>query len=99
MNELIISKDYWLSSELSIARFYGGIKINGRQYDILPPHDDLVCREIKDAYQFFGRQQIIDFLNKKMSIKEIKLLMIDERKNRKAKSETKKAVHKERSLF
>lgn len=83
MTELIILKIYWLSSELSIARFYGGIKINGQQYDIVPPYDDLVRSDIKDIYQFFGRNQLMDFFSKKLSITQIRLLMLDERKLRK----------------
>ena len=85
MTELIILKIYWLSSELSIARFYGGIKINGQQYDIVPPYDDLVRSDIKDIYQFFGRNQLMDFFSKKLSITQIRLLMMDERKNRNKK--------------
>ena len=85
MASLIITKKFWLSSELSLARFYGGIKINGHQYDIMPPSDDLVRSDIKDIYQFFGKEQLMDFFSKKLSINQIRLLMMDERKNRSKK--------------
>ena len=88
MNELdliFIPKSYWISSELSIARFQGGIIINGQQYDIVPPYDDLVRSDIKDLYQFFGRTQLSDFAKNKLSINQIRLLMLDERKNKKNK--------------
>ncbi len=34
--------DSWIHSQLSIARFYGGIKLQGREYIIDPKTQDLV---------------------------------------------------------
>lgn len=33
MKDRILYKD-WINSQLSIARFYGGIKINGKSYSL-----------------------------------------------------------------
>lgn len=37
-----IPYDAWIFSELSIARYYGGIKLQGREYIIDPKTQDLV---------------------------------------------------------
>lgn len=39
-----IAPIYWRNSQLSIARHYGGIKINGR-YFYLDPESDFLIRE------------------------------------------------------
>ena len=33
-------------SQLSIARFYGGIKYNGRMYSYIPPTDELIRDDV-----------------------------------------------------
>lgn len=32
---ILIEEGYWMNSQLSIARFYGGIKFNGKEYKIV----------------------------------------------------------------
>lgn len=45
MNEpLIMTEEYWANSQLSIARYYGGINFNGKRYLI-------VNKEGKDVWQ------------------------------------------------
>lgn len=51
MNAILIHPDYWRNSQLSIARFYGGINIEGTLYLIDKPSDYLV-RE--DFVKFVG---------------------------------------------
>lgn len=46
----------WRNSQLSIARFYGGCKIQGQHYTIDPETDDLVRedvyrRELRDRHK------------------------------------------------
>lgn len=43
--EIVIPKEVWINSYLSIARYYGGIRINGEEYSIVPPDGDLVARK------------------------------------------------------
>lgn len=35
MNAIIITEEYWANSQFSIARYYGGIRINGKEYKIV----------------------------------------------------------------
>ena len=39
----------WRTSQLSIARHYGGIVYNGKRYDICPLTDDLVREDVLRA--------------------------------------------------
>ena len=32
---IIIKKEYWENSQLSIAKYYGGLKFNGKEYKIV----------------------------------------------------------------
>ena len=32
---IIIEKEYWENSQLSIAKYYGGLKFNGKEYKIV----------------------------------------------------------------
>lgn len=35
MNSVIIMEQYWANSHFSIARYYGGVKIDGHEYKIV----------------------------------------------------------------
>lgn len=41
-----IAGDYWRNSHLSIARFYGAIRINGKRYVLDRATDELVREDI-----------------------------------------------------
>jgi len=49
-----IAGDYWRNSQLSIARFYGAIIINGKRYVLDRATDELV-RE--DIYKKAGKEE------------------------------------------
>lgn len=51
MNAILIHPDYWRNSQLSIARFYGAIDINGTLY-LLDGKTDYLVR--KDFARFIG---------------------------------------------
>jgi hypothetical protein len=38
----------WISSQLSIARFYGGMTLNGKEYFVEPETNDLVASSQKN---------------------------------------------------
>lgn len=35
MSAIIMEEGYWANSYLSVARYYGGIKVNGKEYKIV----------------------------------------------------------------
>lgn len=73
MTTLLMERDYWMNTQLSIARHYGGIKIEGRRYIIVDKHGidlwhtsigqgepaDLILETIQKAYKKLGRDEII----------------------------------------
>jgi hypothetical protein len=53
---------------LSIARFYGGIRLNGVEYKVIPQTFDLVRKEWIPVYNAVGREKMIEFLKSKTHI-------------------------------
>ena len=47
MSAVIIAEEYWANSPLSIARYYGGIKVNGDEYKIVNK-DGITLEELSD---------------------------------------------------
>lgn len=43
-----ISYQAWINSQLSVARFYGGMILNGKEYFVEPGTNDLVVKSSKN---------------------------------------------------
>ena len=71
---IIIDKDVWLNSQLSIARYYGGININGRAYMVVPPLNDLVRADYARAYRKLGKKKLQECIDKGMHLIDINKL-------------------------
>lgn len=85
---ILIPYDYWINSQLSIARHYGGIKINGKQYIIMGQTLDLVRNDWAGVYNRLGRGKLLELLEKGTTLKEAKEFIKNE-KARQEKSEVK----------
>lgn len=44
---IIMAEDYWMNTQLSVARFYGGINFNKKEYSIVNK-DGITLRELSD---------------------------------------------------
>lgn len=62
MNAILMTKEVWLNSQFSIARFYGGIHINGIRYIIMGSEQDLVNNDFAKYYHKLGRDRFIQVL-------------------------------------
>lgn len=62
MNAILMTKEVWLNSQFSIARFYGGIHINGTRYIIMGSEQDLVDDRFAKYYNKLGREKFIQIL-------------------------------------
>ena len=62
MTPILIEEGYWMNSQLSVARFYGGIKFNGKEYVIVPPENDLILVDWVQVYKSFGRDRTIELI-------------------------------------
>ena len=58
----MITKGFWLECQFSIARFYGGIRINGTRYIIMGSEQDLVDDRFAKYYNKLGREKFIQIL-------------------------------------
>lgn len=47
MSAIIMTENYWANTHLSIARYYGGIKLNGDEYKIVNK-DGITLEELSD---------------------------------------------------
>lgn len=71
----VIEKDVWLNSQLSIARFYGGIKIDGKEYNVVSPSGDLVRKDYLPLYKKLGRDKLLKYIAQGLSAKDIRTLL------------------------
>lgn len=69
---ILIEEGYWMNSQLSVARFFGGMKINGEQYIIVPPKNDMIQSKWAKVYRKLGREKFIEVIKKKISLEEAK---------------------------
>lgn len=72
MTPIIIEEGYWMNSQLSVARFYGGIKFNGEEYVIVPPKNDLLLTKWVPVYKKLGRERTIGLIKNGTSLKVAK---------------------------
>ena len=61
-----------MNSQLSIARFYGGIRFNGEEYVIVPPKNDLLLKVWVPVYKKLGRERTIGLIKNDTSLKVAK---------------------------
>lgn len=62
MSAIMMVKEFWLNSQFSIARFYGGIRINETRYIIMGSEQDLVDDKFAKYYHKLGRDRFIQVL-------------------------------------
>ena len=62
MSAIMMAKEFWLNSQFSIARFYGGISINETRYIIMGSEQDLVDDKFAKYYHKLGRDRFIQVL-------------------------------------
>lgn len=62
MSAIMMTKEFWLNSQFSIARFYGGIHINGTRYIIMGSEQDLVDNGFAKYYNKLGREKFMQIL-------------------------------------
>lgn len=71
MNTLVMTEEFWMNSMLSVARFSGGINVNGKLYILDSTTKDLIRKDFLKAYQKIGRNKVIEMLKEGKSKEEI----------------------------
>lgn len=62
MNAILMTKEVWMNSQFSIARFSGGIYINGKLYIVIGSEEDLVNNDFAKYYYKLGRDRFLQVL-------------------------------------
>ena len=59
---VMMTKEYWMASQLSVARFYGGCRAFGHHYTIIPQSKDLLRDDFIEFFTKLGRGRFIQML-------------------------------------
>ena len=68
---ILITREFWLNSQLSIARIYGGIKLNGKEYVV--EDTDLILKSWLPVYKTLGRDKTIGLIKNGTTLDVAKL--------------------------
>jgi hypothetical protein len=77
---IVIEREAWINSQLSIARFTGGVALNGKEYYLVMGYDDLVCEDWVLVYANLGREKTIELLKNDTPLREAKKLLKERQK-------------------
>ena len=69
---VVIPKNVWLSSQLSIARYYGGCTVDGHQYTVVSGSEDLVRNDWLPIYRRVGPKKTSELAARGLTPKEAK---------------------------
>lgn len=72
---ILIEEGYWMNSQMSVARFFGGIKFNGEEYIIVPPKNDLLLKDWVTVYKKLGRERTIGLIKNGTSLEVAKQML------------------------
>lgn len=75
MESILISPEYWQNSQLSIARHFGGIKVNNKYYVIDPQSKYLVDSKWLSLVRKVGIEKTKEILKSTNDIKEAMTLI------------------------
>ena len=95
---LIITEEFWANSHLSIARYYGQIKMNDKEYVIvnkegkekaIEPGEpcDLCLRSLVPSYRKLGRDRILELIREYKTEDEIKAIAFPKKTRKKKKQD------------
>ena len=75
MESILISPEYWQNSQLSIARHFGGVKVNNKYYVIDPQSNYLVDSKWLSLVRKVGIDKTKEVLRSTKDIKEAMALI------------------------
>ena len=88
---ILMAEDFWLNSQLSVARFSGGLTSGGKTWLVIPPANDLVRQDFSKYYCKLGRDRFLEVLKEHQQASDKELLAIYKeltRSKKKVESET-----------
>ena len=73
---ICIDEAFWLNSQLSVARFSGGLTSGGKTWLVIPPANDLVRQDFSKYYFKLGRDRFLEVLKEHQQASDKELLAI-----------------------
>lgn len=68
-----MSAEFWMNSQLSVARFTGGITINGQRYVVMGT--DLLLADWVPVYTKLGRARTLGLITNGTSLNDVKKML------------------------
>lgn len=90
INTILFTKENWMNSQLSVARFYGGLRLGGHEYMVMPDSGDLLREDFVKYYKKLGRERLIELIRANNLVSDTELNAVCE----KALKETKESKDK-----
>lgn len=77
MNEfpIFMIADYWMNSQLSLARYSGCIRLNGQEYIVVGKEKDLVLKDWVSVLKKLGRERTIGLIKNGTTAKVAKAMI------------------------
>lgn len=73
MNAILMTAEFWMNSQLSVAKYSGGIKIDGAQYVVVGT--DLLRKDWIPVYTKLGRERTIGLIKNGTSLEVAKQML------------------------
>ena len=65
---IFMTADYWMNSQLSLARYSGCIRLNGQEYIVVGKEKDLVRKDWIPVLKKLGRERTIGIIKNGTSL-------------------------------
>lgn len=88
---ICMCKEFWVNTQLSIARRYGGARIDGHEYHIIGGND-MVRKDFIPFYRKLGREKFLEILKAYQQTPDKELLAIYKEMTSKKKKEEPKPL-------
>lgn len=98
MKAILMTKEFWLNSYFSVARFYGGIRIEGHEHMVMPDSGDLLRADFVRYYKKLGRGRLHRLIKDNQLASDKELKQICEKTLEETKT-SKNKVFKQEKLF
>jgi len=85
---VMMTKEFWLGSQLSVAKYSGGCRAWGHEYLVMPQSYDLLRSDFIPQYHKLGRERFFQLLKDHLSESDTDLKRIMQEEIRQAKTKT-----------
>ena len=85
---VMMTKEFWLGSQLSVAKYSGGCRVWGHEYLVMPQSYDLLRSDFIPQYRKLGRERFLQLLKDHPSESDTDLKRIMQEEIRQAKTKT-----------